>query len=94
LASFPRYLGIDPSEPDLRQIDLVNKDIDCAYRIIFANPVFQALRKQRALPTIRALNEALHPMLPRINSRESHNTEFSHSQSQNLLMPCSKSDAL
>src|SRR6188472_1065732 len=75
-----RYLGIDPTEPGLRQIELVNKDIDRAYRIIFANPVFQAFRKQCALLTICALNEAPHLMLPRISSRESHNTAFSHSQ--------------
>src|SRR5262249_133023 len=71
---------LDPIEPELRQIELVNKGIDRAYRIIFANPVFQALRKQRPLATIPALNEAPHPMLPRISSRESHTTAFSHSQ--------------
>src|SRR6188472_264097 len=79
-----RYLGIDPTEPGLRQIELVNKDIDRAYRIIFANPVFQAFRKQCALLTICALNEAPHLMLPRISSRESHNTAFSHSQGHQL----------
>src|SRR6187455_2314885 len=82
-----RYLGIDPTEPGLRQIELVNKDIDRAYRIIFANPVFQAFRKQCALLTICALNEAPHLMLPRISSRESHNTAFSHSQGQTATKP-------
>src|SRR5258707_4959432 len=39
--------------------------------IVLANPVFQAFRKQRALPAIRALNEAPHPILPQI-ARESY----------------------
>ena len=58
-------------------------DIDRANRIVLANPVFQAFRKQRALPAIRALNEAPHSILPRIRSRESHSEAFSHSQGQN-----------
>src|SRR6187401_3345506 len=76
----------------MRQIELVDKDIDRAYRIIFANPIFQALRKQRALLTIRALNEALHPMLPRISARESHNTAFSHSQERKLARTDASTD--
>jgi hypothetical protein len=38
--------------------------IDDSYAngIVLADPVFQAIGKQRALPTIRSLNEALHPI--------------------------------
>ena len=53
-------LGINPAEPKLGQIELVDKDVDHANRIILANPILQALRKQRVLPAIRALNKALH----------------------------------
>src|SRR5207253_10148445 len=56
----------------LGQIEPLDKDVNHANRIVLANPVFQAFRKQRALPAIRALNEAPHPILPRIISRESH----------------------
>ena len=61
------YLGIDPAEPKISQIKLVDKYIDHANRIVLDNPIFQALRKQRALPTINPFNEALHP-IPRKSS--------------------------
>jgi len=35
-------------------------------RIVLADPVFQAFRKQRALPAIRARNKALYPTPPQI----------------------------
>src|SRR5436189_4477043 len=38
---------------------------------VLADPVFHAFRKQRALPTIRTINEALHPSPPQI-VRESY----------------------
>jgi hypothetical protein len=60
------YLGIDPAEPKLRQIQFLDKDIDHTNRIVLANPVFQAFRKKRPLPTIRALNEAPHLIPPQI----------------------------
>src|SRR5437660_1314634 len=67
-----RCFRIDTSEPMLSQIEPLDKDVNHANRIVLANPFFQAFRKQRALPAIRALNEAPHPILPRIISRESH----------------------
>jgi hypothetical protein len=36
-----------------------DKDIDHADGIVLADPVFQAFRKERALPAIRALNKAI-----------------------------------
>src|SRR5262245_33363828 len=71
-------LGVDPAEPKPRQIEFLDKDVDYANGIVLADPVFQAFRKQRALPAIRALNEAPHPILPRIISRESHQTSRFH----------------
>ena len=79
-------LRIDPVEPKLGQIEFVDKDIDCANRIVFADPVFNAFRKQRDLLAIRPL--ALHPILrkscgnhiARITSGE----VFSHSLGQRL----------
>src|SRR5262249_41088325 len=57
---------IDPAKAKLAQIEFLNKNVDHANGIVLINPVFQALRKQRALPTIRALNEAPHPIPPQI----------------------------
>jgi hypothetical protein len=48
-----------------------DKDINHSNRIILANPIFQAFRKQRALPAIHPLNKALH-LIPRI-TRGNHN---------------------
>jgi hypothetical protein len=47
-------LGIDPAEPKLGKIELVNEDINHPNRIVLTDPVFQRLRKQRALTAIRA----------------------------------------
>ena len=65
------YLGFDPAKPKLSQIEFIDKDVDHANRIVLADPVFQAFRKQRALPAIRPFNEAPHPILPQI-ARESY----------------------
>ena len=58
------YFGINASEAKLSKIKLVDKHIDRANRIILANPVFQAFRKQRALAPIRPFNETLLPSPP------------------------------
>src|SRR5437588_12600576 len=63
-----RCLGIDTNEPELRQVQLVDEDVDHANWIMVANPIFQAFRKERALSTIRAFNEALHQIPPRIRA--------------------------
>ena len=64
-------LGIDPTKTKLGQIEFFDEDIDCANRIVLADPVFQAFRKQRGLTAIDPLNEAPHPILPQI-ARESY----------------------
>ena len=80
------HLGIDPTEPQPGKIESIDKDVDHPNGIILANPVSQAFGKQRALPAIQPLNEALHP-IPR-KSRENHISgispiePFSHSQGQ------------
>src|SRR6478752_3114615 len=63
--------GIDPTKPKLGQIEFFDEDIDHANRIVLADPVFQAFRKQRGLTAIDPLNEAPHPILPQI-ARESY----------------------
>jgi hypothetical protein len=50
--------GSDPAEPVLDKPTFVDKDVDHSNRIVLANPVFQAFRKERGLPAIRAFNEA------------------------------------
>ena len=59
-------LGSDPAKPQLGQVEFLDKDVDHPNRIVLADPVFQAFRKQRALPTIRALDKALHRIPPQI----------------------------
>src|SRR5262245_64724646 len=74
------YLGSNSVKSQLRQIKLINKDIDHLDRIILIDPVFQTLRKQRALLAIRALNEALHLILQQPNQLlpESHEARRFH----------------
>ena len=50
----------------VRSIQLVDEHVDHANRFILANPIFQAFRKERALSTIRAFNEAFHQIPPQI----------------------------
>src|SRR6476660_9183881 len=54
--------GIDSTKPKLGQIEFFDEDIDHANRIVLADPVFQAFRKQRGLTAIDSLNEAPHPI--------------------------------
>src|SRR3972149_6079045 len=65
------YLGLDPVEPKLSQIEFIDKNINDANRIVLADPVFQTFRKQRGLPAIRPFTEAPHPTLPQA-ARESY----------------------
>ena len=64
-------LGVDPAEPKIAQIELVDKDGDHPNGIVLNNPIFQAFRKQRALSSIHPFNEALHP-IPRKPREESY----------------------
>ena len=79
---------LDTTEAKLCKIEFIDKDVDCANRIVLVNPIFQAFREQGALPAIHTLNEAPHSMLPRIRSRESHSQAFSHSQGQKRTFEC------
>src|SRR5262249_1195803 len=79
-------LRIDPVEPKLAELEPVDKDVDDPNRTILMNPVFQAFRKQRALPSIHPLNKALHTILRRScgnhTTRITSGAAFSHSQGQ------------
>ena len=59
----PRYLGGDPVKSQRRQIEFIDKDVDHLNRIVLVDLVCQAFRKQRRLPAINPLNEALHAIL-------------------------------
>ncbi|HUK47720.1 MAG TPA: hypothetical protein VLW06_09015, partial [Terriglobales bacterium] len=52
----PRRLLL--GKPKLAQIEFIDKQVDHPNRIILANPIFQAFRKQRALRAVNSLNEA------------------------------------
>ena len=82
-------LGIDPAEPKLGQIEAIDEDVDDANWIVLADPVFHAFRKQRALPTIRTINEALHPSPPQI-VRESYRAN--HIKRSVFTQPGSEAD--
>jgi hypothetical protein len=60
------YLRIDPAEPKLSQIELIDEDINHPNRIVLIDPIFKAFRKQRTLNAVRPLYEAFHPILPQI----------------------------
>jgi hypothetical protein len=59
-------LGSDPVKSKLGEVEFLDKCVDHPDRIVLADPVLQAFRKQRALPAIRALNEAPHLIPPQI----------------------------
>src|SRR5262249_18636946 len=76
-------LRINANEPKISQIEPVDKNVNDTNPIVLVDPILQALRKQRALSSILALNEALH-LIPRIsrgnpNSRITPDAAFSHS---------------
>jgi hypothetical protein len=48
------------------QVEFVNEDVDDADRIIFPHIVVKELRQQNALPSVLALDKALHQE-PRLN---------------------------
>src|SRR5262249_47521116 len=56
-----RDLGLNPAKPQFRQVQPVNKNVDHTNRVVLANPIFQAVRKQCDLAAIHALYKALHP---------------------------------
>ncbi len=53
------------------KIKLIDKDINHPNRIVFADPVFQSIRKQRALRALYTFNETLHHELSPISWRDS-----------------------
>jgi len=65
-----RRLSRHPAKPKRSQIKFLDKDVDHPNRIVFPDPVFHALRKQRALSAIDPFNEALHS-IPRKFAPES-----------------------
>jgi hypothetical protein len=74
-----RCLWINPAELKLRQIELVDKDIDDANRIVLPDPIFQAFRKKRILPAIRAFNKASHLIPPPIAQESYSENHFKQS---------------
>src|SRR5438132_13012433 len=79
-------LRIDPVEPKPAEVEFVDKDVNDPNRIVLMNPVFQAIGKQRALPSIRPLNKALHTILRRScgnhTMRITSGAAFSHNLGQ------------
>src|SRR5262249_4197422 len=78
---------IDPVEPKLAKLEFVDKHVDEPNWIVLMNPIFQAFWKQRALPSIRPLNKALHTILRRScgnhTMRITSDAAFSHNQGHN-----------
>ncbi len=51
-------------KPELTEIELIDKNIDHPNCVVVTDPVFQPIRKQRALAPVHAFNETLHDTLP------------------------------
>ncbi len=60
IARPPRRLRHSATEPETAQIELIDENIDHPNRIVFVDPVLQALREQRALSPIHTLDKPLH----------------------------------
>ena len=46
-------LGIDPAEPKFRQIEFVDKDVDCANRIVLADSVHAWMKGELQPPRLQ-----------------------------------------
>ena len=73
---------LDPVEPEAAKIELIDEDVDRPNRVVVADPVFQALRKQRALAAIDTLDKTLHQTLPPKHERIITPSTFLHSLGQ------------
>jgi hypothetical protein len=60
----PSRFRIDPAEIQRAEVKLVDKHVNHTNRVILVNPIIQAFGKQRRLPAIHPLDEALHRDLP------------------------------
>src|SRR5262252_10455455 len=78
----PRRLGINSAKPKLGQIEFLDKGVDRSNRIVFANPVFQAFRKQRGLPPIRAFDKASHMIPPQIAKESYRGNHHAHNETE------------
>ena len=58
-----RRLRHRAGEAERHQVEFVDERLDEAHRIVGADIVVQAIRKQRGLPTILACDETLQPEL-------------------------------
>src|SRR5262249_61745447 len=57
-------LSVLPAEIERTEIKLLDKHVNYTNRIVLVDPIIQAFRKQRRLPAIHSLDEALHRDLP------------------------------
>src|SRR5215468_372841 len=85
----PRRLGINSAKPKLGQIEFLDKGVDRSNRIVFANPVFQAFRKQRGLPPIRAFDKASHMIPPQIAKESYRGNHHAHNETEGFHTACS-----
>jgi hypothetical protein len=60
----PRPLWRDPIKAQVKQIKLIDKDIDHLNRIVVIDPILQTIREQRGLALIDAFDKSLHPISP------------------------------
>jgi hypothetical protein len=60
----PSRLRIDPAKIERTEIKLIDKHVNHTNWVVLVDPIIQAFGKQRRLPAIRPLDEALHRDLP------------------------------
>ena len=58
-----RRLGINAVETEPAEIQLIDKNVDHSNRVLLANPVLQAIGKQRRLAAIQPFYKTPHPIL-------------------------------
>jgi hypothetical protein len=76
--------GLNTVEPEISEIERINKGVDRANRIALVDPIVQALRQKRRLASIGSLDEPLHDHPRRIIRGIIVAPVFSHSQVQNF----------
>src|SRR5215467_10021186 len=72
--------GIHALKAQFPQIERIDEGINHANRIALIDPVLEAFRQQRRLPSIHPRNEPRHRSPRRLSSRIIAGARFSHSQ--------------
>jgi hypothetical protein len=76
----PRRCRLDAVKSEIAEIERIDEGVDHANGVLLVDPVVEARRQERRLPTIYPFNEPLHGHPPRIIRGIIECPLFSHSQ--------------